>query len=873
MLGKASSSLAASARGGGKESALRVASLLPSTTEILGCLGLSDAIVGVTHECDLCPDQAGLARVLASGKAARLTTSDINPHSMTQGSIDAAVKRSVSSGISLYSIREEELKLAQPTVVLTQALCHVCAVDTAEVEATCRSLAAELGAGVDVVSLEPGTLAEVANSFVRVASACGFRDRGEQLRDEFLQRLAALEALSPRGAAKYSSPSSSPPPPRLLLLEWLDPPFDGGHWVPEQIRAAGCVPVPDSSAVTPGRKSAEITWEDVAAADPDVVVVACCGFDAERNASDAERMLSNPEHPLAKLRAARQGRVYAVDGNRYFARPSPSLAAGAAILARCAFDDGQAESKAAATESGKSGGCGESGDGGISETLSRLGPWAAEAVGEGSEGRSWLRLRTVGEGSGRGREKGDGGAEDHRKKQCRRGGKYSDKRVELSAFGVVGDIEDLGGGGGGSGDNDDDGEGATDIWTLHARACERKETFYTDPATGYKVFTAYAALQRGRCCGSGCRHCPYQHEAVPGEKRAERIQQPAVLCEGEDLKALCRALASGGETVEQGAEIKLLFFSSGKDSFLALRHLVRERERERKRERESKSNTAIVLITTFDSRSRRIAQQETELRDVLRQARHLGFTLLAVPLHAGDGPGNAYTDRVAAGIGALGAHIASARDAEGEGEGEGEGLNGGERTGANGERSKEKKEKKKKRARGGLGLDPGAPSLSSWPRGLSLSLVFGDLHLEYVRRWREQTLVPALRTSLRFERSGKTKAKAKGRGEGGGGKAAVSAGPTATVPITTSYPIWEKPYPELMGDLEASAVPCVVSNVTVGEDGAPPELRVGALFDAKLLAAAEAAGVDGFGERGEFHTLARVWKVSVDKALGLRAKS
>ena len=239
----------------------------------------------------------------------------------------------------------ELLEAASPTVILTresvfppavcgdarsslltwpfaEMLCEVCAATPAEVEAAvCQALASR----PRVVNLEPGTVAEIAASIQLVADSCGVPERGPPAVRRFEGDLAAVAGAvaGARGA------------PSVLLLEWLDPPFDGGHWVPEQILNAGARPAWGNS---PGAKSRARTWEEVAAAAPDVVLVACCGFDLERNLADARKSAAGKLDRL-QLQGAR---VYAVDGNRFFARPSPSVAAGSAIVARCAFD-GQAD--------------------------------------------------------------------------------------------------------------------------------------------------------------------------------------------------------------------------------------------------------------------------------------------------------------------------------------------------------------------------------------------------------------------------------------------------------------------------------------------------------------------------------------------------
>lgn len=292
---------------------VRVACLLPSATEIVGALGLGPQIVAITHECDLCPDADSLKALLSSdAPPVRVTNTTINPHAMSQRSIDDAVKRSVATGLSLYTVDHEALLAAEPSLVITQALCAVCAPDAAEVDAVCVDIARQLrsaaatasaaaaagseggGGGapglpapapapVQVLSLQPVDLPSVAESFVGVARACGaaYVPRGLAMRAQFEQQLAAVGAAVAGArpscpAASTSSSGSSSSSPTVLLLEWLDPVFDAGHWVPGQIEASGCL-VARLGEVR--AKSTQRSWEDVVAADPDCVLVGCCGFD------------------------------------------------------------------------------------------------------------------------------------------------------------------------------------------------------------------------------------------------------------------------------------------------------------------------------------------------------------------------------------------------------------------------------------------------------------------------------------------------------------------------------------------------------------------------------------------------------------------
>jgi len=622
----------------------RVASLLPSATEIMGHLKLQHLLVGVSHECDVAPEKSDLDALLSNGTCVRLTSSEINPMQMSQEEINTAVMGSLRMGDSLYGILESEFCAAKPTVVLTQALCDVCAPSAQQVAGACGSLTGSAA----VVNLEPHNLADVAQSFIAVSQAVtGSSQEGESLAARFQNDIHRITS------AVSSSDRKRPRSPRCMLLEWVEPLFDGGHWIPDMLVAAGG----ERGCNPPGQKSKQFTPSALVEYDPDCILVACCGFDLQRNLEDAQKLWSKSW--WTSLRCVKEGRVFAADGNRYFARPGPSLVAGVAILARIMHEDPVVIKAIEATE--------------------LLPP----------QGMAWDRIQ--------------------QNSTC------PSKEVK--------DIEDL-------------------CWSLHQAACDRGERYYTDPATGYQVMTEVAHKKRGKCCGCGCRHCPFNHAGVASSERAARIQQPAWLHK-----------AASAEASEAS---NLLFWSGGKDSFLTLRAMQREAP-----------GRDIVLITTFDARTRVIAHQEVDIQTVVRQAQVLGVSLLGVPLH----PGRKYEEHIKQAFTLVKKALAGSKPV--------------------------------------------------------FSVCFGDLHLEYIRSWREKQLTPIVREVF---------------------------GDSTTL----QYPIWKKPYEELMADLMASGVECRLSAVPDAALNAP-SLCVGALFSPELAKQAADIGWDAFGENGEFHSVVEPW--------------
>ena len=272
---------------------MRIASLLPSSTEMVCLLGLADRLVAVSHECDHpAAAVAGVPRVTAS----------LIPADATSAQVDALVRERVAGRRPLYRLDADALAATRPDLIVTQALCDVCAVDEAEV---CR-VAADLPGRPRVLNLEPTSLAGVFDAIGRVAAAAGVS--GADAVAGLQRRVDAVAARRP--AVR----------PTVVFLEWLDPPFCGGHWNPELVDLAGGRELIGVA----GRPSRRVAWADVAAADPDVIVAAPCGYDLARANADLDHLRWH-EPAWGALRAVRDGRVAAFDGSAYFNRPGPRL--------------------------------------------------------------------------------------------------------------------------------------------------------------------------------------------------------------------------------------------------------------------------------------------------------------------------------------------------------------------------------------------------------------------------------------------------------------------------------------------------------------------------------------------------------------------
>lgn len=281
---------------------MRIVSLLPAATDLVAALGKAGDLVGRTHECDW-PAQIASVPVV--------TAADLDSDTLTSREISTAVGAS-HQGSSLYSVDVGQLAALAPDLVLTQDLCEVCAVSYTRVAAAVRML----DAGPRVLSLEPRTLDEVLDCLTTLGDALGVPDVAADRAAELRARLAAV-----RGQV------AGRPRPRVVALEWLDPLWPAGHWVPEQISAAGGTPL----LAEPGEHTKPMTWDAVVAARPDVLLVLPCGFSPDRTETELDVLTSRPG--WADLPAVRNGRVWLLDGPAYFNRPGPRVVRGAEILA------------------------------------------------------------------------------------------------------------------------------------------------------------------------------------------------------------------------------------------------------------------------------------------------------------------------------------------------------------------------------------------------------------------------------------------------------------------------------------------------------------------------------------------------------------
>ncbi len=287
---------------------MRICSLLPSATEIVFALGLGDRLVAVTHECDL-PAAAAPVPVI--------TRSTMDHGTRGSRDIHNHVTAAAHSGSSLYSLDQELLERLDPDLILTQELCDVCAISYDEVAKAVHRLEVKLPGKRTLLSLEPRTLADILESIRQVGEATGVREHAAGLVRSLRQRMDRIASVA-RGVSTR---------PRVFAMEWLDPPYTAGHWVPEMIRLAGG----RDEMSREGAPSVEVSWSEIAAYDPEVLVLMPCSFSLQRTLEE----LGKTRFPEAwsRLTAVRSGRVYVVEGATYFSRSGPRTVEGLEILA------------------------------------------------------------------------------------------------------------------------------------------------------------------------------------------------------------------------------------------------------------------------------------------------------------------------------------------------------------------------------------------------------------------------------------------------------------------------------------------------------------------------------------------------------------
>lgn len=284
----------------------RIVSLLPSATEIVAALGLADRLVGRSHQCDF-PVGVEALPALSETKV-RLDGGSRD--------IDRRVNEIIAQGVSVYKVDAERLRALKPDVILTQTQCAICAVTPADLEdALCEWVSPDLAPML--VSLEPNDLDEVWSDLSRVGTALGVPDRAQAVIADLQGRLSAIQARVAKAKKR----------PRVATIEWIDPLMAGGNWMPQLIEIAGG----ESLFATPGQHSPWLSWEALAAGDPEVILILPCGFRIDQSLADLPSLTQRPE--WGRLSAVKNGQVYVIDGHHYFNRPGPRLVESAEIIA------------------------------------------------------------------------------------------------------------------------------------------------------------------------------------------------------------------------------------------------------------------------------------------------------------------------------------------------------------------------------------------------------------------------------------------------------------------------------------------------------------------------------------------------------------
>lgn len=288
---------------------MRIVSLLPAATEMVCQLGLANRLVGISHECDYPPEVVKLPRV----------TRSVVPGELPSRQIDERVSQSASEGQPLFEIQEDLLEELEPELIVTQGLCDVCAVSTSQVAA----LAASLPGKPRVVHLEPTRLGEMLDALQILGEAAGTAGRAREVVQDLRERIEKV---------RFST-GAPPRRPRVALLEWIDPLFSSGHWNPEMVRIAGGQEVLGRE----GEHSRRLDWDELRRADPEVLILALCGYKVDRSLEDWPILQDKPG--FRDMACARAGKIFVMDGNAYFNRPGPRLVDSLEILAHTLHPD------------------------------------------------------------------------------------------------------------------------------------------------------------------------------------------------------------------------------------------------------------------------------------------------------------------------------------------------------------------------------------------------------------------------------------------------------------------------------------------------------------------------------------------------------
>lgn len=287
---------------------MRIASLLPSSTEIVFALGLEENLVGITHECDF------PASIMDKP---HLTASRISHETMSSKEIDHAVRSQLDGHGSIYDLNTDLLQELKPDLILTQELCDVCAVSYQTVLKAAKMYVAD----AQVVSLEPNTIEDIFENIKTIGEICGVSEKANKVIESLQQRLDNIR----KQIALRPSPIA---PPKVFMLEWLEPPFAPGHWVPEQVEMAGGICLLGEA----GKKSITLNYQQIYESQPDILVLIPCGY----YTSDIIRQLDQTSFPAnwQELPAIKNNEVWALDATSYFSRPAPRVVDGAEILAK-----------------------------------------------------------------------------------------------------------------------------------------------------------------------------------------------------------------------------------------------------------------------------------------------------------------------------------------------------------------------------------------------------------------------------------------------------------------------------------------------------------------------------------------------------------
>ena len=722
----------------------RVVSLLPSATEILCAIGGQKLLIGRSHE-DNFPSSVTSLPILTGQVVSKEWTD--------AGAVDAIVSESIKSGRSLYTIDENQIRSLKPNFILTQHLCKVCAIDMKAVECLTNSMLPK----PEIVSLNPHSLQEVLEDMTRLGSILNLESQAAYATNKLEFRIRkAIDYV-----AKFNNNTTNHihQPKNVAFIEWSDPVYVGGHWTPQLIRMAGGIhPLNPNGEGAEGLyvqtggagKSFPVPIEAIIKSDPDIVIICPCGLSLKESRREADRIIkplvstnnntNATEYWFHHLRAYKNQQVYIVDGDAMFNRPGPRLVDALEWLLRIIHNiDIHTYMKYVSTQNHENSLLAPTTS--DSETLATECLLDIETAAQAFAYENYFNNNHNVSSQFNSNSTANNSAINmntitYMNSLITPPSIFSSLKAETTTPQQIPTQQHI------ITSNNNNLMAMTDIEDIHHHACQMGQSTYIDPITGFTVFTEIAHLKRGKCCGNKCRHCPFGHYNVQPLLRSKQINQPTLLRATSTPKSFLVPRSNNNKLKKNNnncQELVVVFWSGGKDSLLALLNiennvlsssLLNSSSTATNSNNTTNTNSAnninmenkkIVLFTHFNAENGHLDHQNISIQDVMDQAKALGHDLYLLPLpHQTDN--NEYCRLVKNGL----IHLYDLYNPQG--------LKTSNINNINTNSS----------STSGVNSINTLPIETDYTPEIEkkITLVFGDLHLQDIKKWREQSFYP-----------------------------------------------------------------------------------------------------------------------------------